>query len=296
MDEQAEERDAESVASLERGGLPVTAGQRLRAAREGRGAWTSDLSTPELAAVLGAGFHPLGMVMGSSVYRVGAAAWASYSSYSGYGAQPRAFGYGYGLDQHGYERGIGEARDLAIGRMREEAALLGAHGVVGVRLIYRQVEGVGQTVEFTAIGTAVHRASAPPLPAAFTSHLSGQDFGKLIAGGYAPCGLVAGIRAIATVSGGGFSGRMGGAWEPFEVDLYTDAAERSRAGGIADARRQAKDLDADGIVGVEVHAAAHEVAEGTTLWECFVVGTAVRRFAAEPMPVPPLPIVRLIDR
>ncbi|MGH9069173.1 MAG: hypothetical protein ACRD0J_17050, partial [Acidimicrobiales bacterium] len=64
----ADARDHSSIESLEQGGLPVSARERLADMARSGSAWTSDLSVGELAAVRAAGFEPLGLVMGSSVY------------------------------------------------------------------------------------------------------------------------------------------------------------------------------------------------------------------------------------
>src|SRR4029077_3161588 len=92
--------------------------------------------------------------------------------------------------------GVVDARDAALARMTEEARDLGAHGVVGVRLIRRHLEGVGNTMEFTVIGTAIRRPGGPALGAPFMSHLDGVAFSKLLHGGYVPVALVIGICPI----------------------------------------------------------------------------------------------------
>ncbi len=146
--------------------------------------FTSDLSSNEYLLASETGFEPIGVVMGTCFYKVGF--------------------YGY---FRGYQKHTGElealtqaqlaARELAVQRMQEEAAMLGACGIIGVRLQQsRQHWGIG-TVEFTAIGTAIRlplrslsasfNASKP-----FTSDLSGQEFWQLYQAGYLPKGLVFG--------------------------------------------------------------------------------------------------------
>ena len=68
----AQQRQQASIAALERGGLPLAAQERIEELREGRTAWTSDLTVAEMAAIQHAGFEPVGMVMGSSVCRIAA--------------------------------------------------------------------------------------------------------------------------------------------------------------------------------------------------------------------------------
>jgi uncharacterized protein YbjQ (UPF0145 family) len=100
--------------------LPAHARERLADMRSHR-LFTSDLSVNEFLLVKEAGFDPLGMVMGSSIYQIAPAI----------PNLPR--------DQPGCEltemtRALYHARELAMGRMEEEADALGADGIVGVRL------------------------------------------------------------------------------------------------------------------------------------------------------------------
>src|SRR4029077_9080781 len=72
----------------------------------------------EFLLVKEAGFHPLGFVMGSSIYHIG--------------LQTRKWGQSQELNK--LTEAMYTARELAMTRMEEEASELGADGVVGVRL------------------------------------------------------------------------------------------------------------------------------------------------------------------
>lgn len=109
------DRAQRSIQALERGQLPLEAEARIERHRKG-GAWTSDLSVEELAAIHSVGFVPVGQVMGSSVYKIG---WSGYYS----------CGYGWGFtatELTPYAEALHAARGLAITRLREEARELGA--------------------------------------------------------------------------------------------------------------------------------------------------------------------------
>jgi len=144
------------------------------------GLFTSDLSVSEFLLIKQAGFEPLGLVVGSSIYHIGfqQSAWSQNQ------------------EMEVLSQAMYEARELAMTRMEEEADQLGADGIVGVRLDIGRYEWGAHMAEFIAIGTAVrhqegalHRA---PNGRPFTSDLSGQDFWTLLSAGYRPVGMVMG--------------------------------------------------------------------------------------------------------
>lgn len=312
----AEERSAlqrqqESIAALERGELPLAARARIDELRQPGAAWTSDLSVAELAAIRHAGFEPVGMVMGSSVFRI-AAQWG-YSSvfgnvsvggggraqtypcphgYGTFGVGSQDHRYGYNWEHTFYEAGVVGARDAALARITEEARDLDAHGIVGVRLVRRQLEGVGGSMEFTVIGTAIRRPGGPQLPAPFTSHLDGVSFGKLIHGGYVPVALVVGIGAVEIDPGCGTEWLLR-SWNNVRVDQVSDGMEAARLLGISRLEEEIARVDADGAVGVSIDFASHDVGSGSLLIELVCLGTAVRRYAKDPLDEEPMTIMRL---
>jgi uncharacterized protein YbjQ (UPF0145 family) len=307
-------RQQASIDSLERGGLPIAAQERIEELRQGRAAWTSDLSVAEMAAIHHAGFEPIGMVMGTCVCRI-AAQWG-YTSVFGIGGTQLAGGrvrtypcthgfYGFGVgagsehrtgynwEHRYYEAGITEARNLALRRILEEAGGLGAHGVVGVRILRRHLEGVGSSLEFTCIGTAVRRPGGPRLRGSpFMSHLDGVAFSKLLHGGYVPVALVMGIGAMEIDPGCATEWQLR-SWANARVPQVSDGIEEARMLGISHLETEIGAVDADGAVGVSTDFASYELGGEATLIELFLLGTAVRRYATEPMDEPPLPIMRL---
>jgi len=306
----AQQRQQASIAALERGELPLAAQERIEELREGRTAWTSDLTVAEMAAIQHAGFEPVGMVMGSSVCRI-AAQWGYTTVYGLGGATgggrvrtypcPHGF-YGYGVgtehrtgfnwEHRYYEAGITETRNLALRRILEEARGLNAHGVVGVRIIRRHLEGVGNSLEFTCIGTAVRRRGGPQLRAPFMSHLDGVAFSKLLHGGYVPVALVMGIGALEIDPGCGTEWALR-SWSNSRIQQISDGIEEARMLGINHLEAEVATVDADGAVGVETDLATYELGGESMLIELFLLGTAVRRYAKEPLDEPPLLIMRL---
>src|SRR5712672_1884339 len=142
--------------------------QELRPDKQGH-IFTSDLSVNEFLLVKQAGFTPLGLVLGTSVYHVG--------------FQLGRWSKNQELDV--LSQAMYHARELAMSRMQAEADVLGADGIVGVRLEVEFKEWGSDAAEFLAVGTAVkaddgkswlNDAGHP-----FTSDLSGQDFWTLLA-------------------------------------------------------------------------------------------------------------------
>ena len=158
--------------------LPKDAGARLQELEHGL--FTSDLSVNEFLLVKQVGFHPLGLVMGSSIYHIG--------------LQKGNWGSSQELTK--LTAAMYNARELAMNRMEEEADQLGADGVVGVRLDVNFYEWGHDSAEFIAVGTAVKAEDGNSyrnkLGKPFTSDLSGQDFWTLAQTGYMPQALVMG--------------------------------------------------------------------------------------------------------
>ena len=109
-------------------------------------AFTSDLSGQEFWLVVDKGYIPLGLVLGNSVYSMGAmGGWLS-------GIKGQFRGEVVEVTRLMYD-----AREMALQRMKAEAESLGADGVIGVELKIEYLHG-GQWMEVTAIGTAVKYA------------------------------------------------------------------------------------------------------------------------------------------
>ena len=262
---EAKQRREASEHSLQQGGLPLNAVDRLReqASRQGTPGhiFTSDLSVNELSLVRQAGYEPLGQVMGSSVYHVG---WQNmpYGYWSSWG--------GTSGEMTVLTEAFYNARHLAINRLQQEAALLGATGVVGVRLERREYEWGMGLLEFAAIGTAIREsdlaAGGAPGSAPFVSDLSGEEFWMLRQSGFRPVGFVVGnctyycvpTWATRSVTTGGF---FGGSWQNTELTDYTQSLYSARSLAMDRMEHAAASLGASGVVGadIEVKAEPREV-------------------------------------
>src|SRR5258707_6008170 len=238
-----------------------------------RGFFTSDLSVNEFLLVKQSGFEPLGLVLGSSIYHIGfqQAMWN----------QNQEMGV---LTQAMYD-----ARELAMTGMEEEADQLGADGVVGVRLAIGRHEWGAELAEFIAIGTAVkhregelHRA---PNGRPFTSDLTGQDFSTLLASGHRPVGLVMG-SCVYHVAHQGMFASMRQLGQNVEMPNFTQALYDARELAMDRMQKEAEELQAEGIVGVQLQERSH--GWGAHVIEFFAVGTAIVPSQGDhPLPPPP---------
>jgi uncharacterized protein YbjQ (UPF0145 family) len=250
-------------------GVPQDAMRRLEHMRPGQptSMFTSDLSVNEFLLVREAGFRPLGLVLGSSIYHVGF----------------QVGRWGKNQELTTLSQAMYHARELAMTRMEAEADALGADGIVGVRLDIEFKEFGNDLAEFIAVGTAVGADHAPPgAPGGswrnvhrqpFTSDLSGQDFWTLIQAGYAPLGMVMG-SCVYHIAHQGMFKAMSNIGQNVELPQYTEGLYDARELAMSRMQAEAEALHAEGIVGVRLNAHGHRWGGHTT--EFFAIGTAVR--------------------
>ncbi|MEV6106950.1 heavy metal-binding domain-containing protein [Streptomyces sp. NPDC051940] len=267
--------------------LPAEAMRRLADLRPGRqgGIFTSDLTVNEFLLVREAGFRPLGLVLGSSIYHVG--------------VQFRRWGRNQELRT--LSQAMYSAREHAMGRMQHEAAMLGADGIVGVRLTVEPSGFGAHIAEFIAIGTAVRAEQPAPgyrdswrnaKGQPFTSGLSGQDFWTLLQSGYAPLGMVMGscVYHIARRSPAAVVANYG---RNVEIARYTQALYNARELAMGRMQTEAEELRAHGVVGARLASYHHRWGSQTT--EFFALGTAVRPLDAAHVIERPAMVLSLDD-
>jgi uncharacterized protein YbjQ (UPF0145 family) len=226
------------------------------------GLFTSDLSVNEFLLVRQAGFHPRGLVFGSSIYHIG--------------LQGRSWRKNQELQN--LSQAMYSARDLAMARMEAEADVLQADGIVGVRLEAKFYDWGKHSAEFIAIGTAVSAQTDPGSwrnrdGKPFTSDLSGQDFWTLVQAGYAPLGMVMGT-CVYHVAHRGLTQTTMGTVQSAELSSYTQALYEARELAMERMQAEAISLSAEGIVGVQLIEKSHFW--GSHVIEFFAVDTAVR--------------------
>jgi uncharacterized protein YbjQ (UPF0145 family) len=291
-----EQVEQASIQELTAGRLPIRAQQRLAVMRADH-AFTSDLTVDEHHAIRSVGFSPVGQVMGSCVYHLGYSTGRLNCGYNGWFFGGAMAGTAPVLAAEAVREALYEARMLAIDRMRQECVGVGGDGVVAVLLTIAPFPAGG--LEFKAIGTAV-RADGPVRPREpFMSDLSGQDFAKLMAAGWVPCGFLLGVGVMIR-----------------HDDYQTELQQRSwnntevtgRTNLVSAARQAAREhLRADcarhGGQGVVVQSSTLKVwgqacrtggeHQHDHVAEAILIGTAITRFRAGALPPRPLQIMRL---
>lgn len=239
--------------------LDPVAGERLSHADK---LFTSDLSINEFVLLHGAGFEPIDLVMGVSVYHVG-------FQFTGIRQQQEL----PTLTEATYR-----ARWNAMSRMQAEADALGADGVVGVRLEWRH-QGEGEHLEFIAVGTAVRYAPKPGAyrrasGQAFSSHLTGQDMTTLLRSGFVPVAFVMG-NCVFHVAVQGFMQTLKQVGRNAEMPQWTQGNYEARELAMSRMQAEAERDGADGVVGVGFQVSNY--AWGMHTVEFYAAGTAVRK-------------------
>jgi uncharacterized protein YbjQ (UPF0145 family) len=265
--------------------LPKFVSDRLkgmRSANNPNGLFTSDLSVNEYLLVKEAGFEPLGLVMGSSIYHVGLQLARLTKS----------------CELEVLTQALYEARELAMSRMEAEAQALGADGVVGVNLTVNNVAWGENLAEFQAIGTAVISKDTSKNfktddGKPFTSDLSGQDFWTLLKAGYRPLSLVMGT-CVYHIAFQGFMASISNIGKNIEMPNFTQGLYDARELAMERMQQDTKKYKAEGIVGVRL-------AEGNYKWsshiiEFFCVGTAVKPMSENHVIETPTMVMLLNDK
>jgi uncharacterized protein YbjQ (UPF0145 family) len=273
------------VADWDGRGLPPIAAERARRAAEG-GAWTSLLSVAAMAGVHVAGLEPVGEVMGSMVQKIG------WSGFRGCGVYGLGFGGGFSGSTvtssrpsrfsgfAPYVEALNTGYRTAMARMVQEAATIGADGIVGVGLTMTHMAGGAR--EFTALGTAVRARSSARPRRIFSTHLSGQDVAKLVAGGWMPTDLVFGISVA--IRHDDWTTRRQSSWGAGNVEVagYTELITHTRADARAQFGRHVHATGADGAIVSSMTLQAWEIEPSNNhrdhVAEATVFGTSLLRF------------------
>ena len=266
------------------GELPEAARTRMQEIR-GSSTWGSALSTQEFNAIKGVGFDPVGQVLGTAVFQIGyQGGYGCSGAWSGYLGQnmstdvsSRAWAPFGALVQTMYN-----ARQTALGRAVAECQALGGDGIVGASLKVQRFVAGG--MEFTAIGTAVRARGNVRPRQPFTSHVTGQEFAKLIHAGYVPTGLALGISIASRHDDWRTQASLSRWAGNQEVPGYTQLINNARHDARNQLMKDARKHGGDGVVVDEVELRIGERECPTYqggrdhIAEAFLLGTSIARF------------------
>ena len=267
------ERRKASEQAVQDGGIPLDAVDRLKAQQAlqetDRHIFTSDFTVNELSLVRHGGYRPLAQVMGCSIYQVG---WQYAGNLFSSGVRTKG-------ELEVLSEAYAEARRLALSRLKQEATLLHASGVVGVRLTIQSYDWAAGTLEYMAIGTAIREQGELPSDAdPFLSDLSGEEFWLLRQAGYRPVGLVSGNCSYFC-----YPRFMPLGWKNQERKDYTEAMYEARELAVGRMEAAARDVRADGVIGADI-AVKFERPQSTNLPDAIyhftATGTAICRAKA----------------
>jgi uncharacterized protein YbjQ (UPF0145 family) len=267
---------AQSLARVERGGIPLGAERRLRELGEHGGAFTSDLSVADFALCHQLGVKPVSQVMGSSIYQVG------YQNTP----WPSGMGGGYMFEMQALSQGWNEVRERALHRLALEAGHVGADAVIGVDLQTGAHDWAENSIEYVVIGTAVRHSkkTTSGRDGPVLTELSVADYAKLLSAGVEPLGIVA-WSSVFFVGASYSTQALGGMnfTQNQELPEFTQGIYGAREIAVGRVTEQAARLDASGVIGVRIAHGIRQVSLGggayarSGLMVTFhVIGTAIR--------------------
>lgn len=159
------QRQADIIQSLRSGAVPMSARNRLEAARSGAAPWIATLTPAELLITRSHGLKPIAAVS--------ATCWMHY-------------GWSWTL---GHQQGW----ETALRRLRQEAKTAGANAVLDVKMRTVPVE-IETSMDFTLVGTAVKMDGLPPSSDPIVATVPALEFVKLLEADVVPTGIAIGAH------------------------------------------------------------------------------------------------------
>jgi uncharacterized protein YbjQ (UPF0145 family) len=259
---------------------------------------TSLLTVPGAVGVQSVGFDPVGEVMGCIVQHLGWSGFGGCGYFGGVGMLGGFSGFGLGaatVTSSGRAGRAGRAGFVGFGpyvdalyhgygtalaRMNEEAAAMGADGVVGVRLAVSDLGADNR--EFVALGSAVRSRSRHRPARVFSTDLAGQDVAKLLKAGWVPCALSYGISVA--IRHDDWRTQRQSSWGAgnTEVSGYTELVAHVRADARHRFDQHARSTGAEGAIvssmGLQIRAIEPAENHRDHVAESMVFGTSLASF------------------
>jgi uncharacterized protein YbjQ (UPF0145 family) len=239
-------QQAQSRISLSSGGLPNEAVRRLNdILADKRAPFSANFTVNEFLATKSTGYLPVAQVSGSSIYHLG---WQTLPYFSS-------------GELEVITKAQSALRMSAVSRIQQEARLLKADGVIGVKRHQHEYDWGTGLMQYTLVGTAIRLPGSTINPHPFVSTLDGQEFWSLYSAGFYPAGYAYGNSAFYQIATATTRSAMGEEqeyeggpistkWFNQEIEDFTDAINMARS--LAEMRLQTdiSDLQATGVIGL----------------------------------------------
>jgi uncharacterized protein YbjQ (UPF0145 family) len=220
--------------------------------------FTTACSGQDLYCQIDAGYEPRHFVIGNVAYALGVGRGLMGALRGFSGGEVKEFSQMYNHTRH-----------LALQRLEAEAKQRGANAVVDV-MTHILPFGPG-VKEMLMVGTASHNPVLGNPDRPVTSELTGEELWNLTTLGYQPLRLMLGTSVYAL----GFSGGVSTFFRSFsrgEIDAVTRLVYEARENALDHIRREAEEINADGVIGVKLYIS--EI--GSSFVEVLAIGTAIR--------------------
>ena len=253
--EAVQRRDA-WAAALDVGTLPAFVEDRLAAAAAKRTPWLSTMTPAELLLARSHGVRPVAAVSGTCWYHYG---WS-------------------------WTEGHAEGWHIALGRMRQEALASGANAIVDVKMRTLRLEGAGDSMDYTVLGTAVSIDGLPPSRDPVVATVPAIAFVRLLEAGIVPVGVAIGARYDWLTAGTSTFGWFGMSGDCGQLTRFWEGVRRD---ALADLRRDTARLG-DGVLAHthfgQIFRIERDKQPPQVLGRHIVLGTAVQCGHRDPVP------------
>ena len=226
-------------------------------------AFTTSSDGQELFCQIDAGYTPLSFVMGNVAYSIGVG--------RGIGGFFKQMVKG---EVKQYSDQFAQTRNLALERIKAEAASIGANAVVGIKTSILPF-GASGVHEMLMVGTASHHAMQDQTFTTIgvtTSDLTAEETWNLAKLGYAPMELVLGTSVYSIGLVGGFMASIKN-FIKGEISELTQIIYAAREESLGKVRAQADAIAADDVVGVKTY--IYDLGGG--MIEFLAIGTAIKK-------------------
>jgi uncharacterized protein YbjQ (UPF0145 family) len=266
------------------------------------GPWTSGLTVDGFTALRQVGFDPVGLVAGTTVQDFswwsrhdGPEPARAYTTFFPLRSPDRRLhldGMLYMPSLDRYVDGLTTAWQTARDRMVAECTDLRADGVVAVTTSAEPFQQNEDVIRFSIMGTAVRAQGAVHPWRPFASHLSAQDFAKLIAGGWVPVDLAVGISVFGRLNTPPLLLATRRRAPAQEINGWTELVSAAREHARVRLRHKVARVGATGVLLAQANLKVYQKAS-MRVAEAMFVGTAITDFGPSRNARPPLTITRL---